>query len=79
VGRPVGGTVGPLGGRVFLYTGHIYFERNMDARQNIYLYKHFAWFKYFTYHLVPVLAPNYKQRILLSAEDNLFSLSQHAD
>jgi hypothetical protein len=28
--------------------------------------RHFAWLKYFTYHLllVPVLAPNYKQHIL---------------
>jgi hypothetical protein len=25
----------------------------------------FAWLKYFTYQLVPVLAPNYKQHILL--------------
>jgi hypothetical protein len=36
-----------------LYKGHIYFERNMDARQNIYFDRHFAWLKYFTYRLVP--------------------------
>jgi hypothetical protein len=30
--------------------------------------RHFARLKYFTYHLVPVLAPNYKQYILLPAE-----------
>jgi hypothetical protein len=30
----------------------------------IYFGRHFAWLKYFTYHLVPVLAPNYKQNIL---------------
>jgi hypothetical protein len=28
---------------------------------------HFAWLKYFTYHFVPVLAPNYKQHILSRA------------
>jgi hypothetical protein len=28
----------------------------------------FAWLKYFTDQLVPVLAPNYKQHILLPAE-----------
>jgi hypothetical protein len=30
--------------------------------------RHFAWFKYFTYCLVPVLTPNYKQHILLPAK-----------
>jgi hypothetical protein len=40
----------------------------MGARQNIYFGRHFAWLKYFTYHLVPVPAPNYKQHILLLAE-----------
>jgi hypothetical protein len=34
------------------------------ARQNVCFGTHFAWLKYFTYHLVPVLAPNYKQHIL---------------
>jgi hypothetical protein len=34
----------------------IYFERNMGERQNIYFSRHFAWLKYFTYRLVPVLA-----------------------
>jgi hypothetical protein len=29
---------------------------------------HFAWLKYFTHPLVPVLAPNYKQHILSPAE-----------
>jgi hypothetical protein len=32
------------------------------------IFRHFALLKYFTYHLVPVLAPNYKQHILSSAE-----------
>jgi hypothetical protein len=27
-----------------------------------------TWLKYFTYHLVPVLAPNYRQHILSPAE-----------
>jgi hypothetical protein len=46
----------------------IYFERNMGARQNIYFGRHFAWLKYFTYHLVLVLATNYKQHTLSLAE-----------
>jgi hypothetical protein len=48
----------------------IYFERNMGARQNIHFGKHFAWLKYFTYHLplMPVLAANYKQHILSVAK-----------
>jgi hypothetical protein len=36
----------------------------VDARQNVYFGRHVAWLKYFTYHLVPVLAPNCKQHIL---------------
>jgi hypothetical protein len=28
---------------------------------------HFAWLKYFKYHLISVMAPNYKQHILLLA------------
>jgi hypothetical protein len=43
-----------------LYEGHLYFERNMGARWNMYFNRHFAWLKYFTYRSVPVLAPNYK-------------------
>jgi hypothetical protein len=31
-----------------------------------------AWLKYFTYHLVPVLAPNCKQYILSSAKVSFF-------
>jgi hypothetical protein len=33
-----------------------------------FVYRYFAWMKYFTYQLVPVLAPNYKQHILSSAK-----------
>jgi hypothetical protein len=40
----------------------------MGSRQNIYFGRHFSWLKYFTYHLVPVLAPNCKQHSLSPAE-----------
>jgi hypothetical protein len=33
----------------------------------MYFGRHFAWLKYFAYHLVPVLAPNYKLHILSPA------------
>jgi hypothetical protein len=32
--------------------------------QDKYFCRHFAWLKYFTYHLAPVLAQNYKQHTL---------------
>jgi hypothetical protein len=51
------------GGGSCLYEGLTYFERNMDARWNKYFGRHFAWLKYFAYHLVPLLAPNCKQHI----------------
>jgi hypothetical protein len=34
----------------------------------MYFGRRFAWLKYFTYQLVPVLAPNNKQHILSLAE-----------
>jgi hypothetical protein len=34
------------GGASCVYEGHIYFERNMGARRNIYFCRHFAWYKY---------------------------------
>jgi hypothetical protein len=42
----------------------------MGSRFNTYFDRHFAWLKYFTYPLllVPVLALNYKQQILLPVE-----------
>jgi hypothetical protein len=52
----------------------IYFERNIGARQNIYFGRHFAWLKYFTNRLVPVLAPNYKQYILQPAKVKKYEL-----
>jgi D-alanyl-lipoteichoic acid acyltransferase DltB (MBOAT superfamily) len=42
--------------------------------KNIYFGRHFAWLKYFTYQLVPVLAPNYEP-----PKDSFLSVSQHAD
>jgi hypothetical protein len=38
------------------------------AQDNIYFGRHFARLKYITYHLVPVLAPKYKQHILSPAK-----------
>jgi hypothetical protein len=59
--RPRGGvTVGPLGGWASCFCEiHIYFERIMGTRQNMYFDTHFAWLKYFAYHLVPVLAAHF--------------------
>jgi hypothetical protein len=74
-----GGAVGPLGGASCLYEGHICFERNMETRQNMYFGRHFAWLKYFIYQLVPEMAPNYKQHILLLAKVSFLSLLQHID
>jgi hypothetical protein len=55
-GAPPRGALGRLGRASCLYEGHIYSERNKDA------------VKYFTLHLVPVLAPKYKQHILSPAK-----------
>jgi hypothetical protein len=38
------------------------------SKKNIYFDRHFAWLTYFTYDLVPVLAPNYNQHILSPAK-----------
>jgi hypothetical protein len=39
-----GGVVGPQGDNArFLYEGHIYFEGDMGARQNIYFGRNFDW------------------------------------
>jgi hypothetical protein len=57
------------GGRAScFYEKYSYFELNMGSRKSICFGKRFAWLKYFTYRLEPVLAPNYKQHILSSAE-----------
>jgi GH25 family lysozyme M1 (1,4-beta-N-acetylmuramidase) len=41
--------------------------------------RHFAWLKYFAYHLVPVLASNYKQNVLSQAKVRkvCYSLAEH--
>jgi hypothetical protein len=44
----------------------------MGATQNMYFGKQFAWLKHFTYHLVPVLAPNCKQHVLSPAKVELY-------
>jgi hypothetical protein len=51
------------GGASYFYEEHIYHERSMGSRSNIYFGRHFALLKYFTYQSVPVLAPNSKQHI----------------
>jgi hypothetical protein len=69
------GAVGTLGGESFLCEGHIYFERNVDSKLNIYFDIQFAWLKYFTYQLVTVLAPNYTQHILSPVKVRKASIS----
>jgi hypothetical protein len=56
------------GGGRLVYMRDIYFERNINARQNVYFVRRFAWLKYFYHSVVPVLAPNYKQYILSPAK-----------
>jgi hypothetical protein len=34
----------------------------------MYFGRHFVWLKYFAYHLIQVLAPNYKQHVLSPAK-----------
>jgi hypothetical protein len=65
---PLGGAVGPLGGASFLYEGYNYVERTMGTRYKTYFGRNFVWLRYFTYHLVPVLAPNYKQHTFSPAK-----------
>jgi hypothetical protein len=50
----------------------------MWAEDKIYILvgRQFCWLKYFTYHLVPALAPNYKQHILSPAKACFLSVSQ---
>jgi hypothetical protein len=45
----------------------IFIFNEIRAQGEIYFGRHFSWLKYFTYHSVPVLAPNYKQHILSPA------------
>jgi hypothetical protein len=46
----------------------IFVLNEMWAQGNIYFHRHYSWLKYFTYRLIPVLAPKYKQHILSPAE-----------
>jgi hypothetical protein len=65
----LGGTAGPWEGGSCLYKGH----------KHIHFGRHFALLKCFTYHLVLVLALNYKQHILSPAKVSCFSMSQHTE
>jgi hypothetical protein len=80
VGPAPRGAVGLLGWARIVCVRDIYFERSMGARYNIYFGRHSAWLKYFTYRLLlPVLAPNYKQPILLPAKVSFLSVSQQGE
>jgi hypothetical protein len=70
------GAFEPLGGAFFV-GGTSLFSTAYGRRKITYFDK--LWFKYFTCHLVPVLAPNYKQHILSPAKVSFLSVSQHAD
>jgi hypothetical protein len=68
----------PSGSRVVSMSS-MFILNEIGAQGKTYFGSHFAWLKYFTYHLVPVLAPNYKQHILSPTEVSFLSLSQHVD
>jgi hypothetical protein len=57
-----GGLMGGGEQELFVYGTYLFLTKY--RRQIIYIGRHFAWLTYFTYHLVPVLAPNYNQHIL---------------
>jgi hypothetical protein len=61
---PLGGVVSPRGGGGCMWT---FILNEVRAKHKTY-FRHSAWMKYVTYHLVPVLDPNYKQHILSSAK-----------
>jgi NADH:ubiquinone oxidoreductase subunit 5 (subunit L)/multisubunit Na+/H+ antiporter MnhA subunit len=60
---PPWGTVGPLGVRVVCMRDIHLFSTKYGRKTKYIFFRHFAWLKYFTCHLllVLVLAPNYKQ------------------
>jgi hypothetical protein len=77
--RPAKGALFVLWGTRVVCTRGIFILNEIWAQdKNIYFGKHFDWLKYFTYHLVLVLAPNYKQHILSPAEVRkvFYSLSE---
>jgi hypothetical protein len=57
-----------VGGEVDCVRGIFILNEIWAQGKNIYFDRHFAWLKYFSYRLVPVLAPNFKQHILSLAE-----------
>jgi hypothetical protein len=65
--HPPGGAVGPLVGELFVWGTFILNEIWAQDKIIIYFCNNFAWLKYF-YHLIPVLAPNYKQHIFSPAK-----------
>jgi hypothetical protein len=73
-----GGADDPLGSGFFVW-GTYLFKNKYWRKIKIYFGGHFAWLKYFTYYLEPLLTPNYKQHILPPAEVSTLSLSQDAD
>jgi hypothetical protein len=46
----------------------IFILNEIWEQDKTYFFRHFAWMIYFTYQLVPVLAPNYKQHIFSVAK-----------
>jgi hypothetical protein len=78
VGRPPRGALLVLFGATVVCLRAIFIlDEIWTQDKSIYFGGNFAWLRYFTYHLVPKMAPNYKQHILLPTEVSLFSLSQH--
>jgi hypothetical protein len=67
-GAPPGGADGPHVGRELIVWGIYMFSMKYECKVKYTFWQTFAWLKYFTYQLVPVLAPNYKQHILSPAE-----------
>jgi len=56
----------------------VFILKETEEQGKIYFGRHFALLKYLTYHLVPVLAPNYKQHILSLVKVRFLSVLQHA-
>jgi hypothetical protein len=70
---PQGGKVGPLGVqdvcmRVIFILNEIWTQDKIYIYIYIYIDRHYAWLIYVIYHLLQVLAPNYKQHILSVAK-----------
>jgi hypothetical protein len=75
-----GGGGWSFGGSQVVYMKNTFILNGIWAQdKNVYFGKHFACFKYFTYQLVPVLAPIYKQHILSQDKVSFLSVTQHPD